>query len=395
MCTLVKLGMTAALVVFSIGSFSAPVRADDAGAIAAVADQSFKPLLDKYGVPGIAVAVTVDGHQYFFNYGVASKDKNTPVTNDTLFELGSISKTFNATLFGLAAVRGKIALNDHPGKFIPALRGSSIDEATLLNLGTYTAGGLPLQLPDSVKSDAGMIDYFRAWKSSAAPGALRRYSNPSIGLFGRITASALGDDYAKLVESEIFPKVGMRESYIHVPATAMARYAWGYSKSGVPVRVNSGVFDAEAYGVKASSADMVRYVEANIRPGVLEAPIPQAIEATHVGYFNTSEMAQGLGWEQYSYPVTLERLLAGNGDAMIFKSNAVTAITSPAPPSTPTLFNKTGSTNGFGAYVVFVPAKKIGLVILANKNLPNAARVTAAYQVLKRLDPSIVSTHGQ
>lgn len=386
---LVRLGMTAALAALSFGCLSAPVRADEAAEIAAVADQSFKPLLDKYGVPGIAVAVAVEGRQYFFNYGVAAKDRNTPVTNDTLFELGSVSKTFNATLFGLAQARGKIALDDHPGKFLPALKGSGVDQATMLHLGTFTAGGLPLQLPDSVRSDATMVDYFRTWKPSAAPGAQRRYSNPSIGLFGRVTAKALGGDYAQLVEREILPKVGLRASYIHVPAAAMARYAWGYNKKGDPVRVNPGVFDAEAYGVKASSADMIRFVEANIRPETLEAPIRQAVEATHVGYFNTSEMTQGLGWEQYAYPVTQARLQAGNGDPMIFNSNAVTAIASPALPSVPTLFNKTGSTNGFGTYVVFVPAKGIGLVMLANRNMPNAARVTAAYAVLKQLDPSI------
>lgn len=50
------------------------------------------------------------------------------------------------------------------------------------------------------------------------------------------------------------------------------------------------------------------------------------------------------------------------------------------------LINKTGSTNGFGAYVVFVPARQIGVVMLANRNLPIPERVRAAYQILKALD---------
>lgn len=94
---------------------------------------------------------------------------------------------------------------------------------------------------------------------------------------------------------------------------------------------------------------------------------------------------QGLGWEQYLYPVTRERLLAGNSDTMAFDAHPATRVAAPRAPSAPTLFNKTGSTYGFGAYVVVVPQKKIGLVMLANRNFPIGARVSAAYAVLTAL----------
>jgi CubicO group peptidase (beta-lactamase class C family) len=55
------------------------------------------------------------------------------------------------------------------------------------------------------------------------------------------------------------------------------------------------------------------------------------------------------------------------------------------------LINKTGSTNGFSGYVAFVPAKKIGIVILANKSYPIDQRVTAAYRILTRLDSEAAS----
>jgi beta-lactamase class C len=145
------------------------------------------------------------------------------------------------------------------------------------------------------------------------------------------------------------------------------------------------MFDAEAYGVKSSTADMIRFVGANISPDSIEGPLRSAIEATHIGYFKSGELVQGLGWEQYPYPATLQRLLAGNADTMTMKPHAVTRLTPPLTGAAPTLFNKTGSTNGFSAYVAFVPAKKIGLVLLANKNVPIPARVTAAYAILDEL----------
>jgi beta-lactamase class C len=55
------------------------------------------------------------------------------------------------------------------------------------------------------------------------------------------------------------------------------------------------------------------------------------------------------------------------------------------PPQEDVLINKTGSTNGFGTYVAFLPGKKIGVVLLANKRYPNEARVTAAHEMLNRL----------
>lgn len=64
----------------------------------------------------------------------------------------------------------------------PALRSAAIDRAPLLHLGTYAAGGLPLQLPGTVRTAADMTAYMKAWTPAAAPGAQRSYSNPSLGL---------------------------------------------------------------------------------------------------------------------------------------------------------------------------------------------------------------------
>jgi beta-lactamase class C len=392
--TIAKLAASFALtIVCSCLLLTACWASDSASRINDAVEHAFRPLLKEYDVPGIAVAVTVAGRQYFFSYGVASRATNKPVTKDTIFEIGSVSKTFTATLAGYAQSLGKISLDDHPGNYMPQLRGSAIDRASLLNFGTFTAGGLPLQFPDSVTNSAQMLSYFRQWKPSAAPGARRLYSNPSIGLFGHVTSLAMTGDFADLVESEIFPKLGLGHSYIRVPQAAMDDYAWGYNQADAPIRVRPGVLDAEAYGVKSTAADMIHFVEANIGPQNLETPMRRAVDATHVGYFRVEGLAQGtapgmvqgLGWEQYPYPVTLDRLLAGNSNATIMQANPTAQLTPPRIPLGPTLFNKTGSTNGFGAYVAFVPEKRIGIVMLANKNFPITARVTAAYAVLEQL----------
>ena len=254
----------------------------------------------------------------------------------------------------------------------------------MLNVGTYTAGGLPLQLPASVRNDATMVAYLKAFKPAAAPGELRQYSNPSLGLFGRIAALAMKRGFADVMENDIFPTLGLKHSCIRVPKAAMDRYAWGY-KGNKAVRVTPAVFADETYGVKTSAADLIRFVEVNIAPGKLDAPMRRAVEATHVGYFKIGAMVQGLGWEQYGFPATLETLRAGNSSDMIFKPQAATVLTPPRAPGGVTLFNKTGSTSGFGSYVAFVPARKIGIVMLANRNFPIPARIDAAHAVLEAL----------
>lgn len=352
-----------------------------------VVDQAIKPIMKEYDVPGIAVAVTVNGKASYFSYGLASKAEQTPVSEHTLFELGSVSKTFTATMVTYGVAQGKLSLDDHPGRYIPQLKGSAIDKATVLNFGTYTAGGLPLQIPDGVKNtEQDMLAFLRDFKPVAAPDKVRVYSNPSLGVFGHVASVAMKASQADILEKQILPKLGMRSTYIQVPQSAMPNYAWGYNKDNKPRRMQEDLFSVEAYGVRSSSADLIRYVQANIDPSQLDATVRRAIEATHVGYFRTGVNTQGLGWEQYAYPVSLAQLLEGNSNTMSREVNPTVRLSPPLPASDKTWYNKTGATGGFSSYVAFVPEKKIGIVILANKSYPIPERIKAAYTILSSLE---------
>jgi beta-lactamase class C len=364
--------------------------------VSASVDRAIRPLMAQYGVPGMAVAITVDGRTRFFNYGLASRASKAPVDEGTLFELGSVSKTFTATLACLARERGALSLNDHPSRYLPALAGSALERATLLDFGAYTAGGLPQQVPDGIADDTQMLAWLRAFQPEAAPGAVRKYSNVSLGVFGRAAALALHTDFADAMQQQVFPALDLQHTYIHVPSAAMADYAWGEARDGTPARVRPDVFDVETYGVKSSAADMIRFVQANIDASGLAAPMQGALACTHIGYFTVAPIVQGLGWEQLRGPLTLQRLLDANSDRMAGESNPAARLPSAqqAPPAG-TLFNKTGSTRGFGSYVLFVPSRRIGIVMLANKNVPNAARVEAAYAILQALVPVGQTEAGQ
>ena len=352
--------------------------------LATIVDGTIQPVLKEYRIPGMAVAVLKDGKAHYFNYGVANRESGQRVSEQTLFEIGSVSKTYTSTLGAYAVVKGGFKLDDKVSRHASWLKGSAFDGITMAELATYSAGGLPLQFPDEVESVEQMQAYYRQWTPAYQPGSHRQYSNPSIGLFGYLAASSLQQPFARLMEQTLLPGLGMHHTYLEVPKQAMGDYAYGYSKEDKPIRVNPGMLADEAYGIKTSSADLLAFVKANIS-GVDDKALQQAISLTHQGRYSVGEMTQGLGWESYAYPVSEQTLLAGNSSAVIYNANPVKPVAASQETGGARLYNKTGSTNGFGAYVAFVPAKGIGIVMLANRNYPNDARVKAAYAILSKL----------
>ena len=345
-------------------------------------DQNFKPLLEKYDVPGMAVGVIQNNKKYEMYYGLQSVQDKKAVNSITIFELGSVSKLFTATAGGYAKNKGKISFDDTPGKYWKELKNTPIDQVNLLQLATYTSGNLALQFPDEVQTDQQVLTFFKDWKPKNPIGEYRQYSNPSIGLFGKVVALSMNKPFDQVLEKTIFPALGLKHSYVNVPKTQMQNYAFGYNQENQPIRVNPGPLDAPAYGVKSTLPDMLSFIHANLNPQKYPADIQRAINETHQGRYQVNTMYQALGWEEFSYPATLQTLLDSNSEQIVMKPNKVTAISK--EPSVK-MYHKTGSTNGFGTYVVFIPKENIGLVMLTNKRIPNEERIKAAYAVLSAI----------
>lgn len=345
-------------------------------------DQNFKPLLEKYDVSGMAVGIIQNNKKYETYYGLQSVQDKKAVNSNTIFELGSVSKLFTATAGGYAKTKGTISFKDTPGKYWKELKNTPIDQVNLLQLATYTSGNLALQFPDEVQTDQQVLTFFKDWKPKNSIGEYRQYSNPSIGLFGKVVALSMNKPFDQVLEKTIFPDLGLKHSYVNVPKTQMQNYAFGYNQENQPIRVNPGPLDAPAYGVKSTLPDMLSFVNANLNPQKYPADIQRAINETHQGFYQVGTMYQALGWEEFSYPAPLQTLLDSNSEQIVMKPNKVTAISK--EPSVK-IFHKTGSTNGFGTYVVFIPKENIGLVMLTNKRIPNEERIKAAYAVLNAI----------
>lgn len=338
--------------------------------------------MQQYQVPGVAVGITVDGAERYYNYGVNSRKTQAKVGANTLFEVGSVSKTFTATLASYAQVNQQLSLADHPGKYLPEMKGHDFDKVTLLNLGTHTAGGFPMQVPTQVKTDQQLTAYFQSWHPQYPAGTKRTYANPGIGMLGVIAAKSMRMPFQKAMTGVLLPKLGLTNTYLTVPPAKMAFYAQGYDDKGQPVRMSPGALWEPTYGIKTTARDLLRFVEINLDQVKVEPKLKRAIDGTHVGYYRLGEMTQGLVWEQLPYPASETSLQANSSQKVIFESNAVAALTPPRPPQANVLINKTGSTRGFGAYVAFNPARKIGIVLLMNRSVPMDGRIKLAHTIL-------------
>ena len=360
----------------------------------AVVIDAIQPVVEKHQVPGMALALTINGEPFFFNLGETALEGGEPVTEHTLFEIGSVSKTFTATLAAYAEAKGALDFSRPVSAYLPALRGSAMDSVSVLNLATHTAGHFPLQVPAEVDNEDALLEYFRNWDPGYTPGSKRTYANPGSGLLGVVAARSLNQPFDKAMQESVFRGLGLSHTFLKVPDDQMRSYAEGHNSRHQPVRVNIGLLGEEAYGVRSTAADLTRYLAAQMELVKVAPDINQALQATRRGFFRTDYYVQDMVWEQYSLPLKKDTLLAGNSRKMIREDHPVTAIAPALRPQRNVLINKTGSTGGFSTYVAFIPEKQFGFVLLANKYFPGDERVAMLYKILEAVLPEVTVATG-
>ncbi|QKJ50855.1 beta-lactamase [Providencia rettgeri] len=349
-------------------------------------DNIIKPLMKQQQIPGMSVAISIEGKHYFYHYGVLSKQSKAPINNNTLFEIGSLSKTFTATLAAYAQEQGKLDFSQKVSHYLPELTDSAFDHITVMNLATHTSG-LPLFVPETITNSAELISYYQHWLPEKTIGEYRSYSNLGTGLLGIVTAKQLKMPFEQAMEKLMLPSLGLKHTYIHVPKHQMKNYAQGYNKKDHPARVAPQILDAESYGLKSTAKDLIRFLDINMQTVKVAKSWQEAVEDTHTGFYLTDSFVQDMMWE--SYPcnfVSLSQLHQGNRDEMALQPQKIEAIKPAMPPETRAFYNKTGSTNGFAAYAAFIPEEQIGIVILSNKWYPISDRITAAYQLIEKIN---------
>lgn len=227
----------------------------------------------KHNGVGIVVGVIEPAGQRVVVYGRSGAPDRRPLDGDTVFQMGSLSKTFVGLVLADMVRRGEVALDDPAQKYLPAgvkmpERGRPI---TLLDLATHRSG-LP-SMPDNFRLDgeahpieAYTVDdlwqFLSHYQPTLSPGEKFRYSNTAVSLLGRLLGLRAGKEYEALLKERVLEPLDMRSTAITVTASMPARLAPGHGYYLQP-QYEPEMKTLQASGsVRSTANDMLRFIGA-------------------------------------------------------------------------------------------------------------------------------------
>jgi beta-lactamase class C len=336
--------------------------------------------LKENNIPGAAVVVISNGKAATYLFGVANKEKGTPVTKDTIFELGSISKVFTSLLLAEQVDGAKMQLNDLVTDYVPNLS-DSFDDITLLNLATHTSG-LPNGVPENIKTPAQLNDYLSNYSSEEFADDHWQYSNFGIGLLGMALANQAHKNLNDMYISYILKPLHMQPIGIAVPEKLKKNSAQGYTAMGEAAQPISNSILAGAFAVKASIDDMQKFLAASI--GLSNTPefILYPMRLTQINYVVLNDEEQGLGWEIHPISTENRGTLLQAKPLNVSTPEPIHEMDDKAKYNGDKLIDKTGATTGFRAYIAVIPNQQSGIVILTNRSSEDPSIVDVGRKIL-------------
>ncbi len=193
-----------------------------------------KETMDTHHIPGAVVGVWQDGETQIMPFGVTSIENPLPVTADTLFQVGSITKTFTALLVMQLVEQGKLDLDATVQSYLPDFRVANIDSstrATIRHLLTHTAGWVGDLFEDTGEGDDALSQYvaLMAELEQLAPlGEVYSYNNASFYLLGAVLEAVDGRFYQTILHENILQPLGMSRSYLKSWDAMTRRFAVGH-----------------------------------------------------------------------------------------------------------------------------------------------------------------------
>jgi len=353
------LGVTTMLLIALLGLFGQSLTSVDTEGLRTAVDA-----VASGSVPFSAVIGVIDRNQdhHVFCYGSDHANADA-VTEDSLFDVGSVTKTFTSALLIRAVRLGLVDLEAPAQRYLPAdevtLPSLGDSEIRMIDLATHTSG-LPKRPQDS---DYPLPPGFNPYNWYAAyttrhiyeyltdycsllfePGTAWSYSNTGSGLLGHILGLVDGTSYWELLEREILSPLGMINTYMVVPDDRAAVLAKGHNEAGryAPPYTANDILQGSGF-LKSSLADMFLYVEANL--GLMETPLTDLFETTHRPRFQINDQLGSMGMDWL-----IRRL-----------------------PDNQRITYHAGRTGGYGAYVGFNKRLQTGVIVLCSFSVPGGA----------------------
>ncbi|MEU9860815.1 serine hydrolase domain-containing protein [Streptomyces sp. NPDC047971] len=235
-----------------------------------------------YDVPGVSVGVWADGRESFAVHGVTSLDNPLPVDKDTLFQLGSATKTFTATALMRLVADGRVELDAPVRRYVPELvlpDEKAAAEITVLHLLNHTSGldwNVVVDTGDGDDALAGFVAAMAGLRSIGEPGARASYSQAAYNLLGRVLENVTGLTYEQAVSSLLLEPLGLTNTFFGTADVMTRRFAVGHNtdEDGALAvarewRLTRG--DNPGGGLAASAADVLAWARFQLGDGRTES----------------------------------------------------------------------------------------------------------------------------
>ncbi len=319
---------------------------------------------------GIVVGILSGGQEHYETLGKINAHQDQLVNPDTLFEIGSISKTFTSLLLADMVIKGEVQLHDRVSQYLPdsvTMPSKGDQHITLRHLATHSSG-LP-RLPDNMKpanlnnpyadyTEKDLYQFLSAYSLNRDIGAEVEYSNLGMGLLGHVLTLITGMDYESLLRQRILAPLEMHNTKIKFSKTDLENAATGHDQAGEPTSSWDIPTLAGAGAIRSSAKDMMKYLK--LQMGLVESDLKDAVALTHQFEKDyAGNMKMGLAW-----------------------------IKSPSPSGEFIIHD--GGTGGFASFIGFNLSKKEGVVVLGNarNEVADIGMTVLAHKVEKLLKPA-------
>jgi len=329
-------------------------------------DAAVRASMERWTVPGVAIGIWNDGEQELHAYGLANLETGYELAEDTILQIGSISKIFTTTLLMTLVDEGLIDLDDPVSKHLPGFRlteDGTQDQVRVRDLVTHVSGVFGDHFEDFGWGDDALGRYVASMsdlRQIYAPGTLWSYTNSAFNLAGHIIEEKLDMPFEDAVRERIFEPLGMDRSFYYPHEAITYRVSVGHTlvdpagdEHEVARRWPIPRASGPAGSISSTVENMLRFARFHMGDGtwegqrILSDESRKLMQSEVIDFAGLAD-AWGLGWQINYYDDTQ---VIGHG----------------------------GATNGFNAHLDVVPARDFAVVVLTN-----SGRGAAAYREITK-----------
>lgn len=332
-------------------------------------DSLVRSELTRTGTPGVQVVVVADGRiAYSGAFGVADIETKRPVTTQTLFRVGSVTKMVTGAAAAQMASQGTLDLEAPIGRYVPEIAGKRVGRVTTHQLLTHSAGWLDNAVAYGRMGEGALGEVMREVDDTlffTEPGKVISYSNPGFSMAGYVLEQAAKARYGDIAEQLVLRKMGMPRATFRPLRALTYDFSHGHIGNG-PVIVRPFTENTAQWAAGflfTSAEEMARFTIALMDGGKLEGQqvlAPAAVTMMTTGHVDMP----GTDGARYGYGLAI----SARGGVRTWSHG--------------------GSINGFDAQVTMFPDRKLAVLVFDNRSgAPLNGIVDAAARLAAGLTP--------